>query len=362
MPYFCLAMLYLYIQMDDTKSRLQEFQSTFSSNDTERIQAFPHYYIIKNFIMDVDGLPTAPHKDREAELKKMAAKRQVKKRTKTFSRPPNPDVSSPNFKRKPSTPKHDHHQLDSEEDNLMTPPYARSPHQITTVPVVIVPSVTPAPARAQTPQLVNLGPLQSPPAATSPSPKRNRLNSSLPDPSKLVIDHNRSKHYANDPILDVSPPIDSNRTKSSSNNSPSHPSTLQSPIEVGPKFIFSSPLSVDAYKSLLGPKVILNKEPVYPSDEIKSCIYSMYSEVFKHFKGRIAINEEEIINRAKVLRKLHFIGRKGLEKRSSPGIVPILEILMLMVDTDDLFYHVVDCRNDSEASSTGSSSKGKGCA
>ncbi|EGG10597.1 uncharacterized protein MELLADRAFT_93628 [Melampsora larici-populina 98AG31] len=345
MPYFCLAMLYLYIQMDNTKSRLQEFQSAFFSNNTDRIENFPHYYIVENHIMDMSGVPIAPRKQREAELKQMAAKRHAKKQNETFDRPPNPNVSSPNhssFKRIPSTPKKTHRDQDSEEDNLMTPPHARSPNTITTVPVVIVPSVTPAPARAQTPQLVNLGPYRSPPSATSPSPKRNRLNNSLPDPSQLVIDPNRSKHFANDPILDVSPPTNSNRKASRTHKNSSK--SLITPVEeeVGPTFIFKTPLSVDEYKNLLGPKVILNREAVYPSDEVELCISSMYSEVFKHFKGRIAVNEEEFDDRAKVLRKLHFIGRKGLEKRSSPCIIPGLEL------------------NDSEDSSTGSSSKGKG--
>ncbi|EGG10868.1 uncharacterized protein MELLADRAFT_92215 [Melampsora larici-populina 98AG31] len=291
--------------------------------------------------MDMDGVPIPPRKQREAELKQMAARRSNKKRNKTFDRPPDPIASSPNFKRIPSTPKKTHRDNDSKDDNLMTPPHARSPHTITTVPVVIVPSVTPAPVRAQTPQLVNLGPFQSPPVANSPSPKRNRLNSSLPDPSKLKINHNRSKHYANDPILDISPPANSNTPAARTNDKSHQPPVLPPPIEVGPKFIFSTPLSVDGYKNLLGPKVILNKEPVYPSDEIESCISSMYSEVFKHFKGHVAVNEEEIDDRAKTLRKLHFIGQKGLEKRSSPSIVPALEM------------------NDSEGSSTGSSSKGK---
>ncbi|EGG11889.1 uncharacterized protein MELLADRAFT_88988 [Melampsora larici-populina 98AG31] len=314
MPYFCLAMLYLYIQMDDTKSRLQEFQSAFFSNNTDRIKNFPHYYIVENHIMDMSGVPIAPRKQRKAELKQMAAKRHAKKQNKTFDRPPNPNVSSPNhssFKRIPSTPKKTHRDQDSEEDNLMTPPHARSPNTITTVPVVIVPSVTPAPARAQTPQL-------------------------------LVIDPNRSKHFANDPVLDVSPPTNSNRKASRTHKNSSK--SLITPVEeeVGPTFIFKTPLSVDEYKNLLGPKVILNREAVYPSDEVELCISSMYSEVFKHFKGRIAVNEEEFDDRAKVLRKLHFIGRKGLEKRSSPCIIPGLEL------------------NDSEDSSTGSSSKGKG--
>lgn len=40
-------------------------------------------------------------------------------------------------------------------------------------------------------------------------------------------------------------------------------------------FIFSPHLLIDGYKQLLGPKVILNEEAVYQSNEIKSGIFSM---------------------------------------------------------------------------------------